>query len=71
MEKIAVKIKPGSKEAAIIKIDKDNVYHISVKSPADKDKANKELLSFLSKKFGKTVRILSGLKSRHKVLGVY
>lgn len=40
---------------------------VAVAAPADKNKANVELVKFLSRKFGKA-RIVSGFVSRDKVV---
>lgn len=61
-------IKPNSRKNKIDRVDSKGVYHISIKAPPEKNKANKELLKFLRKTFRKPVRIISGLKTRRKVL---
>jgi len=71
IQRISVNVKPNSRETKIDNIDAQGIYHISISAPADKDKANKELLSFLRKKFGMTAIILSGLRSRKKIIGFY
>ncbi|MFH1316542.1 MAG: DUF167 domain-containing protein [Candidatus Woesearchaeota archaeon] len=62
-------VKPNSKENKIIGFDLEkNAYKISIKEPADKDKANKELIRFLSKYFKKRVSIIKGLRSKEKII---
>ena len=67
---IKVIVKPNSKESKVEYDEKDTVYYVSVKSPADKNKANKELIKLLSKYFKKRVLIKTGLKSKIKYLEV-
>ena len=70
-DKFKVIVKHSSKKNEIIEFDKEsNIYKISVAAPADKNKANKELVKFLSKTLGKQVRIKSGLKSKEKIIEV-
>ena len=44
------------------------MLYADVTSPPDKDKANKELMKELKKFFGKEVSIVSGHKSREKII---
>ena len=70
-DKVRVKIKPGSEENKIINYDKKlGKYIISIKQPALKNKANKELIKFLKKKLKKQIKIISGLKSKEKLIEV-
>ncbi len=65
----AVIAKPNSKKTEIIGFDKDkNAYIISVAAPATGNKANLELLKFLSRIAGRRARIKSGLGSRKKII---
>ena len=41
---------------------------VAVAEPAEDNKANIELIKFLSKQLGKKIRILRGLKSKEKLL---
>jgi uncharacterized protein (TIGR00251 family) len=59
-----VRVQPGSKRFAVTL--KDGKARISLKSPAEKDKANIELIRELSSALGCSVRILSGRNSRRK-----
>ena len=65
-KKITVRVKPNANENSIAL--KDGVYHVSISEPADKNKANIELIKFLSKELGCKVRIVSGLRSREKII---
>lgn len=64
---IQAKIIPNSKKASI-RI-KDNVLIINLKSPAEKGKANQELVKHLTLKFG-SCKIIKGKNSRKKVLDI-
>ncbi len=69
--RIHVIVKPNAKKTEILSIDKDKkTAKIAVADPADKDKANKELLRFVSKLLKKQVRFISGLRSKEKVLEI-
>ena len=67
--KIKVKVKPGSKKQEINKIS-ETEYVVSLKSRAEDNKANIELLKLLNKKFKKHTNILKGKTSKNKVLEV-
>lgn len=69
---INVKVKPNSGKKEIKKLAEDS-YEASVKEPAEKDKANKELLKMLADFFSvhsSKIKIISGLKSRKKILRI-
>lgn len=64
-------VKPNSKSNEILGYDADKkAYKIAIKEPADKDKANKELIRFLSKGLKKRVFLVSGLRSKEKLVQV-
>ncbi|MBI2175995.1 DUF167 domain-containing protein [Candidatus Woesearchaeota archaeon] len=66
---IAVAVKPGGSKNEITGYSSGKkAWIIKVKAPADKDKANKELLRFLRKETGKAWMIKSGARSKEKVL---
>ena len=66
-----VLIKPNSKESKIIGFDQARkAYKIAIKAKAQDNKANIELIKFLSKKLRKKVSIKSGLKSREKLIEI-
>jgi len=67
--KIKIKVKPNCREQNI-EMEED-YYIVKLKSPAENNKANKELVKFLAKYFGKEVRIKSGFTSRNKIVEVY
>ena len=67
--KFKVLINPDSSKNKIIGFDANkNVYKINIKAKAEDNKANKELIRFLSKILGKKVKIKSGFKSREKII---
>ncbi len=69
MERIKVRIKPNSNKNLIV--EKGLVWKINIKAPAQENKANIELLKFLKRELKKNVRIVSGLKSKEKVLEIF
>jgi uncharacterized protein (TIGR00251 family) len=58
-------VKPNAPKNAIIKKE-NNVLHVAIAAPPEKNKANKELLKFLSRHFKKRVRLVRGAASRVK-----
>ena len=69
--KIRVHVNPGSKKSEIQKFDEwKNVLVVKVKSPPEKGKANRELVELLSDFFSTEVYIVSGQKSRNKIIVV-
>lgn len=68
-DRFRVIAKPNSAKNEIKGFDeKRKAYIITIKEPADKGKANSELVRFLSKELKCRVRILSGLMSREKIV---
>lgn len=66
---IAVAVKPNSSRNEIVSYNNEKkAWIISIKAPADKDKANKELLKFLRKETGRAWMIKSGSRSHEKTL---
>ena len=66
---IKVIIKPNSKENKIVCFDSDKqAYKIDIKAKAERNKANIELIRFLSRTLKKKVKIKRGLKSREKII---
>jgi uncharacterized protein (TIGR00251 family) len=65
---IKVKVKPASGRQNIEKIS-DSEYKVFLKSRAEDNKANIELLKLLKKHFsGQDIKILKGLKSKDKII---
>ena len=70
-DSFAVKVIPNSAKNEIIGFDETSkAYKVRIKAPARDNKANAELIKFLSKIIGKKVAIRSGMKSRIKKLEV-
>ena len=67
MKKIEVKVVPNSDMEEIIEAEP---LIIRVKEPPTKDKANKAVVRLLSKYFNANVRIVSGMKSRRKIVEI-
>ena len=65
---IKVKVKANSKNNDIIK--ENNFYKVNIKSPAENNKANTELIKLLTKHFKKRAKIIKGLRSREKLLSL-
>ena len=69
--KIKIRVIPNAKK---VEIKKENDYlKIKLKSKPENGKANKELIEILSEYFNISkvkIRILSGLKSRNKVVEI-
>ena len=71
-ETFKVIVKPNSRKNEILGYDKDKqAYIVHIKEKAEDNKANLELIKFLSKFLGKRVRIKSGFKSREKLIEAY
>jgi hypothetical protein len=70
--KIFIKVKTKAKIKKFVKID-DNHYSISINSPPEKGKANKEIVKMLAKKFDVSIskiQILLGEKSKEKIINI-
>lgn len=63
---INVKVKPNSEK---FQIKEGSIWTISLKSPAENNKANVELIKEMTKRYGKC-KILKGAKSKTKVLEI-
>ena len=64
-------IKPNSPKNGVVGFDGNKkAYKINIKEKAEENKANKELIRFLSKELGKRIKIKSGLKSREKIIEI-
>ena len=67
METIRVTVKPNSSRNEILSMEGEK-YKIAIKAAPDKGRANKELIKFLSRYFKKKVTIISGFRSREKLV---
>ena len=63
---IKVKVKPNSKE---FKIKQGDMWQISLTEPAEKNKANFELIKEMTKRYGKC-RIIKGKTSALKLIEI-
>jgi uncharacterized protein (TIGR00251 family) len=63
---VEVKVKPRSSNFKIEREENNLVIHC--RNPAEKGKANKELIKELSKRLGHKVFIISGLTSKEKII---
>ena len=66
---INIRVKPQSGRQDIKKIS-ENKYIVSLKKPAEDNKANLELIKLLKKYFHKNINIIKGMKNRNKVVEV-
>ncbi len=64
---IKVAVKTDLAEESIEKTG-ENEYLVKLKEPRRKGKANAALLKLLSRRFNRKARIVSGLKSKHKIV---
>ncbi len=68
---LKVLVKPGANKNEILEIDKKNkIVKVSIKEAAKNNKANIELLKFISKLLKKKVKIKRGLNSKEKTLEI-
>lgn len=64
-------IKPNSVKNEIVGFNKNkNAYLIKIKARVEDNKANIELVKFLSKVLGKRAKIKSGFKSKEKIIEI-
>ncbi len=67
--KVKILVKPNSKKTEILGWDEERkAFRVAVAAPAEDNKANIAVIKFFSKLTGKRVRILTGLKSKEKIL---
>ena len=70
-KKFKIIAKPNSVKTEIAGFDeKENALKMNVAAPADKNKANIEIIKFLSKALKKKVRISSGITGKEKIIEV-
>ena len=62
---LEIKVKTNKKKTEVVSY---NPFILDVKEKAENNKANLEVIKFLSKYFGKRVRIVKGFKSKIKVI---
>ena len=67
--RLKVKVRANSYENKILDYDEErDMLNVSIKAPAVKNKANLELIKFLSKLTKKRASIVRGLNSKTKVV---
>ena len=67
--KIKILVRPNAKKDEIIGYDENRkAWRVAIAAPAEENKANLAIIKFFSKLAGKPVRILTGLKSKTKIL---
>ena len=69
---VRVRVYPGCKRESVRKIEDDR-YEIQVREPAERNLANQRLRELLAIEFGvsaKTLRLVSGHRSRTKIFDV-
>ncbi|MFA5141348.1 MAG: DUF167 domain-containing protein [Candidatus Woesearchaeota archaeon] len=67
--RIKIIVKANSPENKIVKFDTEKqALRVEIDAPADKNKANVEIIKYFTRLLKKKVRIQSGLTSKEKVL---
>ena len=66
---ITIRVRPNAKKTSIVDI-RDNIVFLDVASPPENNKANVEIIKFISKQLKKQVRFLRGTTSKTKVLKI-
>ena len=68
---LKILVKPNSSKSEITGYDDSKqAIKVNIKAPADKNKANLEIVKFFSKLLKKEVKIKSGLRSKEKTLRI-
>ncbi len=69
--KFKIIVKPNSKENKVEGFDEErNAYRISIKAKPENNKANIEIIKFLSKLLKRKAKIVSGLNSKEKIIEI-
>lgn len=64
-------VKPGKKKNYVLGYDYEKkALIVEIKAPAEQNKANKEVIKFLSKELKKRVKIKTGHTSKMKTLSI-
>ena len=67
--KLKILVKPNSSKNEIIKYDSDKeALRVNIKALPESGKANLEVIKYFSKLLKKNIKIISGFKSKQKVL---
>ena len=70
---LRIKVRPGATRSEIREVRDDDTLKIDIKAPAENNRANEELIRFLSQEFSTTkdqIRILSGAGERTKLVKI-
>ena len=69
--KVKILVKPNSNKDELLGFDEvRKAWRISISAPAEDNKANIAVIKFFSRLTKKKVRIVSGLKSKEKLLSI-
>ena len=69
--RITLHVKPNSRKTEILSVGPgEKIVHLAVAAPPEDNKANVEIVRFLSKELKQKVRIKSGLTSKRKVVEI-
>lgn len=69
--KIRITVKTNAEKNELQEFDKEkNAYKVLIKAPPVENKANKEIIKLFHKKYKQPVRIISGFKSKEKILEI-
>lgn len=69
--KIKIIVKTNAERNEILGFDEEKqAYKVLIKSPPVENKANKEIIKLFHKKYKQPVRIISGFKSKEKILEI-
>lgn len=69
MRIITVKVKPNASKTRVISQSPEELV-LAVSEPAEDNKANIEVIKFLSKHFKANIEIVRGLKSKTKIVRI-
>lgn len=72
--KISVRVKTNMKEEKVEKAGNINIFNVSVREPAKEGRANKAVIELLSEYFNvpkSQIFIISGAKSRQKIIEIH
>ena len=68
---IKIVVKPNAPKTEVVGQDENKkALRVAVNAVPDKDKANNKLVKFISKQIGENVEIISGSKSREKLIKI-
>ncbi|RLE39196.1 YggU family protein [Candidatus Woesearchaeota archaeon] len=66
---IKIIVRTNASKTQLLSYDETkSAFRLDVAAPPDKNRANREIIKFFSKKFKKKAKIISGLKSKIKIV---